>query len=129
MTIYYGEINGIYGFYDDTLGIIPLNSIPLSNEEHINLLNSQSLGAKIIMDNGPKAVFSKKNNINRDKNEKIILKELSNKALTNARTYVYNNYSILNEPIPEDWVTYIKALMAISNGTDTTSTTLPMKPS
>lgn len=49
-------------------------------------------------------------------------------ALASARTYVYNNYGILNEDTPSDWVTYIKALMAISNGTDTTSTILPIQP-
>lgn len=49
-------------------------------------------------------------------------------ALSTARTYVYNNYGILNEATPDDWVTYIKALMAISNGTDTTSTILPTQP-
>ncbi|MCP1240890.1 hypothetical protein NKW44_14605 [Acetobacter lovaniensis] len=49
-------------------------------------------------------------------------------ALASARTYIYNNYGILNEVTPDAWVTYIKALMAISDGTDTTSTVLPTQP-
>ena len=49
-------------------------------------------------------------------------------ALATARTYVSNNYTMLNEPTPDNWVTYLKALMAIANGTDTTSTTLPTAP-
>lgn len=58
----------------------------------------------------------------------IPLKTQASTALSTARTYVYNNYGILNEDTPDDWVTYIKALMAISNGTDTASTTLPTAP-
>lgn len=49
-------------------------------------------------------------------------------ALTTARTYVNNNYTMLNEATPDAWVTYLKALMAIANGTDTTSTALPASP-
>ena len=49
-------------------------------------------------------------------------------ALATARTYIYNNYGILNEDTPEDWVAYIKELMAIANGSDTTSTDLPTAP-
>lgn len=58
----------------------------------------------------------------------IPLKTQAATALTAARTHVYNNYGILNEDTPDAWVTYLKALMAISNGTDTTSTTLPTAP-
>lgn len=50
-------------------------------------------------------------------------------ALATARQYVSNNYTMLNDPTPDAWVTYLKALMAIANGTDTTSTALPSVPS
>lgn len=56
------------------------------------------------------------------------LKEQAGYALATARTYVNNHYTILNEPTPDEWVTYLKALMAISNGTDTNSTSLPSEP-
>ena len=49
-------------------------------------------------------------------------------ALSTARTSVYNNYGILNEATPDAWVTYLKALIAIADGTDTTSTALPTEP-
>ena len=49
-------------------------------------------------------------------------------ALSTARTTVYNNYGILNEATPDAWVTYLKALMAIADGTDTASTALPSAP-
>ncbi|MFT8723728.1 MAG: hypothetical protein ABF759_14335 [Acetobacter malorum] len=49
-------------------------------------------------------------------------------ALASARTYVSNTYTMLNETTPDAWVTYLKALMAIVGGTDTTSTALPDRP-
>lgn len=58
----------------------------------------------------------------------IPLKTQAQSALTAARTYISNNFMMLNEPTPDDWVAYLKALMAIANGTDTTSTVLPTAP-
>lgn len=49
-------------------------------------------------------------------------------ALVEARQTVWGNYGALNEPTPEAWVTYLKALRAIAEGEDTTSTTLPEAP-
>jgi len=49
-------------------------------------------------------------------------------ALNSARAYVQNTYLILNEATPDAWVAYIKALMAIANGTDTAATALPVQP-
>lgn len=56
------------------------------------------------------------------------LKTQAQSALATARTYVSNNYTMLNEATPAEWVAYLKALMAIANGTDTTSTALPTAP-
>lgn len=58
----------------------------------------------------------------------IPLKTRAATALASARTYVNNNYTILNEPTPDAWVAYLKALMSIANGTDATSTALPVAP-
>ena len=49
-------------------------------------------------------------------------------ALKVARTYVTNYYILLGEAPSSDMIAYQKALIAISNGTDTTSTELPAKP-
>ncbi len=49
-------------------------------------------------------------------------------ALNAARAYVQNTYLILNEATPDAWVAYIKALMAIANGSDTAATALPAQP-
>jgi hypothetical protein len=49
-------------------------------------------------------------------------------ALNAARAYVQNTYLIINEATPDAWVAYIKALMAIANGSDTAATALPVQP-
>lgn len=56
------------------------------------------------------------------------LKEQAGVALSSARSYVSDNFTILNESTPDVWVTYLKALMVIASGADTTSTALPTLP-
>lgn len=56
------------------------------------------------------------------------LRQLATTALADARSCVMNNYYLLGESVPADWVAYQKALIAISSGADTTSTTLPTAP-
>ena len=58
----------------------------------------------------------------------IPLKDQAESLLKTQQAYVMQNYTILNEATPDAWVTYLKALIAISNGTDTTSKTLPTAP-
>ncbi|MFT8367556.1 MAG: hypothetical protein ABF646_02265 [Acetobacter papayae] len=58
----------------------------------------------------------------------ITLAQQATTVLATARTTVYNNYGILNEATPDTWVAYLKALMAIANGSDATSTELPSQP-
>ncbi|MCP1221321.1 hypothetical protein NKW45_05605 [Acetobacter orientalis] len=50
-------------------------------------------------------------------------------ALQSAQDYVRNNYTMLNSSTPDAWVVYLKALMQIASGSDTTSTVLPTAPS
>lgn len=59
----------------------------------------------------------------------IPLKDRASTALQQARKTVYNNYSIIGFPTPAAWVTYLRALMAIEDGTDTASVSLPIPPS
>ena len=58
----------------------------------------------------------------------VALSTQATSALAAARTYVSNHYTMLNKSTPTAWVTYLEALMAISDGDDTTSTTLPTAP-
>ena len=58
----------------------------------------------------------------------VPLKTQVQSALAIARQTVWDEYGSINEPTPDAWVTYLKALMAIANGKDTTSTTLPTAP-
>lgn len=58
----------------------------------------------------------------------IPLKTQAQSALATARQTVWDEYGSLNETTPDNWVTYLKSLMAIANSTDTTSTKLPTAP-
>lgn len=58
----------------------------------------------------------------------ISLTDQASSALSTARSYITNFYIMLGEAPSSDMISYQKALMAIINGTDTTSTTLPTKP-
>ncbi|MCP1243843.1 hypothetical protein GOB86_13605 [Acetobacter lambici] len=49
-------------------------------------------------------------------------------ALTAASAATWQAYGMYGETTPADVVTYLKALHAIANGTDTTSTALPVQP-
>lgn len=136
MAIYFGQNNNIFGFYDSELGNIPDGSIEITNDTYNKLLTARSKGAILSINNNSVIASNydgKTIDLNNMKNSDIFIKPITlstqaDTALASARTYVYNNYGILNEATPDDWVTYIKALMAISNGTDTTSTILPTQP-
>lgn len=57
-----------------------------------------------------------------------MLPKQAENSLAQARISLYNHYSIYGEPIPQAWISYLKQLQAIANGTDTTSTSLPAQP-
>ena len=58
----------------------------------------------------------------------ISLKTQAETLLKSQQAYVMQNYAIYGDETPTEWLTYLKALRAIANGTDTTSTTLPTAP-
>lgn len=60
---------------------------------------------------------------------KQTLAEQASDALSIARETVMNDFYLVNKDIPQVWADYQVALRAIANGTDTTSTKLPEKPS
>ena len=58
----------------------------------------------------------------------VTLADQAGAAYSAAVVTVQSEYGVLNEPTPDDWVAYLKALKAIRDGTDTTSTALPTAP-
>ena len=60
--------------------------------------------------------------------QSIPLKTQAQSALAIARQTVWDEYGSINEATPVDCVTYLKVLMAITSGKDTTSTVLPVSP-
>lgn len=136
MAIFYGKTETGYNFYDTDFGPAPAGSIAVQDDLYKKLLIARSCGASLSI-SGDKVVAVSHDGTIIDLDTMsgsevyyapVNIKVLAASALSTARTYVYNNYGILNEDTPTDWVTYLKSLMAISNGTDTTSTALPTAP-
>ncbi|GBR21149.1 hypothetical protein AA105894_2727 [Asaia spathodeae NBRC 105894] len=48
--------------------------------------------------------------------------------LSAQQTLVMRNYTVFGDATPDAWITYLKALRAIADGSDTTSTALPSAP-
>lgn len=132
MAIYYGKNS----FYDSNISSIPTGSIELTDDQHKKLLSAQYKGATLSINNGSVVATDYQGNIieldkmtdSSNYAAPVQLKDQAASALSTARSYIYNNYGILNEATPDVWVAYIKALMAIGSGNDTTSTTLPTAP-
>lgn len=59
----------------------------------------------------------------------IPVKEQAQQALAEGKQYVMGNYSVFNEAVPEEWVSYLKSLVSIIEGVDMKSTELPQPPS
>ena len=118
---------------------MPGDAADVSDADYAALFLAQSKGAKIVAgsDGKPTAVSEGGNGSLIDLSTvtdasnyfaPIALAAQAATALTAARTYVMNNYYLLDETPPDSWVTYQKALRAIANGADTKSTALPVAP-
>lgn len=57
------------------------------------------------------------------------LADKATSALSSAKSYTQSEYTDYGDDIPDAWKTYLKALRAIADGTDSSSTTLPTAPS
>ncbi|OUJ03869.1 hypothetical protein HK15_08875 [Acetobacter orientalis] len=58
----------------------------------------------------------------------VPLKTQAATLLAQQQTYVMQTYTLYGDVTPPDWLSYLKTLRAIANGTDSTSTTLPTAP-
>ncbi|MCX2562140.1 hypothetical protein OQ252_12140 [Acetobacter farinalis] len=58
----------------------------------------------------------------------VPLAEQARQALAAARQTVWAEYGALNDPTPQAWVAYLKALRALADGQDAVGTTLPEAP-
>ena len=96
-------------------GDIPAGAVECTQEQY------EGCGSAYTLENGAVVAYTPPALV-------IPLQEQAKTALASARTYVNNTYTMLNEATPDAWVAYLKALMALVSGTDTTSTTLPGAP-
>lgn len=139
MTISYSKTTN--SFYDSihTYASPPTDLVPVADADYKLLLLAMSKGAalrasstgtpEVVSEQGAGSVIDLSAvTDSSDYTAPVPLSAQAASALATARTYVSNNYTMLNEATPDAWVTYLKALMAIAGGTDTTSTALPTAP-
>lgn len=137
MTTFFGKnSNGIFGFYDSTIMEIPSDAVAISEDKYFALLKAEYAGAVLSIESDSVIARDYSGALidlasvtsSSDYRAPVPIATQAEIALATARAYVSNNYTMLNEATPTEWVTYLKSLMAIANGTDTTSTTLPTAP-
>ena len=141
MAIFYGKnSNNVYGFYDtDIHDNIPSSSVEITKTEHVSLMLAQSKGAAIITSEygSPQAISENGGGSlidlstvtkESDFNPPLTLKDMATIAFMNAKSIVYDNYGIINEPTPDVWVKYIKELLSIMKGNNPKVTSLPLPP-
>lgn len=116
----------VTGWYDtgsmSSLAAVPPASslIPISAEDWANTTSFRLPGGRGVL-NGKIIDYTAPV-------QPVPLATLAQNALVATRQTVWAEYGVLNEPTPDAWVTYLKALRAIADGQDTTSTTLPKAP-
>ncbi|WP_342627576.1 hypothetical protein AAC691_15590 [Nguyenibacter vanlangensis] len=117
---------------------IPSDAVDIAERDYHALFLAQSKGASIVPgpDGTPRAISRADgeeidlSTVTEDSDFRAVhsVRDEARIALAHARKYVYDHFSILNDPTPDAWVAYLKALMAIENGADTVSTELPAAP-
>ncbi|MGS0648895.1 hypothetical protein ACU81Q_14855 [Komagataeibacter melomenusus] len=139
MTLYFAkQADGSYGFSDTR--ITPnATGVEVSEAQRDLLFLAQSRGAAIVAsatgepqavsENGAGSVIDL-TTVTASSNfaAPVPLKTQAQNALTAAAATTWQAYGMFGETTPADVVTYLTALRAIANGTDTTSATLPAVP-
>ena len=139
MSIYYGKnSDGSYGFFDSRVGAIPSGAIAVSQADYNALLGAQNCGAAIvasstgvpqaISENGAGSVIDL-SAVTADSNFRATVTLKAQATTTQA--WIQQQASLaaaMGEVFTADMKAYVKAIAAIANGTDTTSTVLPAQP-
>ena len=114
--------------------------IAVSDADYAGLFAAQAKGARIIpaADGAPQAVdgygvvIDISTVATAGTYAKLYTPTLADKAITAlapAKAYTQSEYTDFGDAIPDTWKTYLKKLRDIANGTDTTSTAMPIAPS
>ena len=127
-----------YGFFDNALGKVPSGAVEVTDSDFKALLGAQNCGAAIVASSSgePQAVSENGKGSVIDLSTVTAASDfrapvsLKTQATT-AQAWIQQQASLasaMGEVFTADMKAYVKAIAAIANGTDTTSTALPAQP-
>lgn len=137
--MYYGKnTDGSYGFFNSNLGGIPEDAVLVTDSEYKSLLGAQNLGAAIVASStgAPQAVSENGAGSVIDLSTVTATSNFSapiplKTQATSAQAWINQQANLaaaMGEVFTADMKAYVKAITAIADGTDTTSTALPTQP-
>mgnify|MGYP001387686308 CR=1 FL=1 len=123
---YYADYNKPCSWYDmwiysSTSGLPAADTLFPLTEEQWNDKGGYTHSQLMYVDNGALVAYS-------PAVTPPTLAQQAASVLSTQKTYITEEYLVYGLSVPADWATYMQALKAISDGTDTTSTALPTQP-
>ncbi|MFC0509738.1 hypothetical protein [Asaia spathodeae] len=125
------------GFYDSRIAAVPENAVLVQADTYASIMTAINNGATLSADaTGNPVIKDGSGNVIAPASVKADtsyapVQTLQSKAqdeLSAQQTLVMRNYTVFGDATPDAWITYLKALRAIADGSDTTSTALPSAP-
>lgn len=125
------------GFYDSRISNVPEGAVLVETDTYTAIMTAINNGATLSADEGGNPVIKDGSgnviapNSVTEESDYAPVQTLQSKAqseLAMQQAAVMRTYTVFGDATPDAWVTYLKALRSISNGSDTTSTSLPSAP-
>lgn len=125
------------GFYDSRISAAPAGAVLVQTDTYTAIMTAINNGATLSADaSGNPVIKDGAGNVIApasvtDTASYAAVQTLQSKAaseLARQQAAVMRTYTVFGDATPDAWITYLKALRAISDGSDTTSTTLPSAP-
>jgi len=125
------------GFYDSRISAVPDGSVAVPADTYesimtaINngaLLSADSSGNPVIKDGSGNVIAPPSVKADTSYAPVQTLQSKAQSELAMQQALVMRTYTVFGDATPDAWITYLKALRAIANGSDTTSTALPDRP-
>lgn len=134
-TTYYSPASN--SFYDSRISTPPSDSAVVADADYISIMDAIQKGASLSSDSdGTPQIKDASGNViylasvaaTESFGPVETLSQQAKTSLQRSASTSWALYGMYGETPPAEWQTYLTALRAIANGTDTTSTNLPTAP-